>query len=73
MKTLAAAAGHSRAGSSMGVRRKKFCRQCGTRVGRSAKKCGYCGRRLLSRSRLIAFAFAGFVLLFFLVRFLGFS
>jgi hypothetical protein len=73
MKTSGVAVGRGRAGSSRGVSRKKFCRRCGTRVGRSAKKCGYCGRRLLSGPRLAAFAFAGFALLLFLWRLLGFG
>lgn len=64
--TTLAATGHSRAGWNISTSRKRYCRQCATRVSRSAKKCGYCGKRLLSwmRFSLIVFAVVTLLLLF---------
>ena len=64
------AARHSQAGRN--ARRKRYCRRCGTRVSRSAGRCGYCGRLLLSPARLALIAFTAGALLLFLGRLLSF-
>jgi len=48
----------------MSTRQKRYCPQCRIRVSRSAKKCGYCGRRLLrfGAPYLIAFIAIGLLL-----------
>ena len=62
---------HGRAGRSAGAKRKRYCRRCKSRVSRSAGKCGYCGERQLNVTSPALFAFAGFVLLFFFGRLMG--
>ncbi len=52
-----AAAEHNKATLRISARRKRYCQQCGNRVSRSAKKCDYCGRRLLSKIRISFIAF----------------
>jgi hypothetical protein len=56
----------------MSARRKNYCPRCRTRVGRAAKKCGYCGHLLLNGARLAVGALTGLILLFLLERFMNF-
>lgn len=63
---------HTAYGRNMSVKRKRYCPQCRTRVSRSAKKCGYCGKHLLSWSSLTVITLIAFAALVLLGRFLIF-
>jgi uncharacterized paraquat-inducible protein A len=65
------AARHGRAERGVAVRRKRYCRRCKTRVGRSAGRCGYCGERLLNPTRLALVTTTAIAVLLLLGRFAG--
>ena len=55
-------------GNGTSAHRRRFCTRCGTRVSRSANKCGYCRRYLPRWKHLAGIALVFIVLLIVLSR-----